>query len=83
MRHIHLGDEVWDYRVGKSNLVIQAPNGVKRVVSFNEMAQTVLSEAQYQQWLKDSQSEHYQESITPADVKTYIEAKQDTFVRGK
>jgi len=69
MRKIHTGTQVWEYRIGKGAVVIQPPDGRKKIV-------VDLSTLTGRSWNVLERGQHKMTSdgmVTPGDVKKYIE----------
>ncbi len=66
MRKIHIGEAVWEYTIGKGNVVIKSPAEKKVVVDFSTLT-----------GICNNAIENMQDNkcfaVTPATIKTYIE----------
>jgi hypothetical protein len=59
MRKIHINEQIWEYRIGRSNAIILSPDKIKHVVGLGHIQPGLRWEEDY--------------SIKPAMVKSYIE----------
>lgn len=66
-RKVHIGTEVWEYRLGKGSAVIFHPNGYKTVVDYSQLTGKSWDDIERGHWKKYF-------SVTPRDVAAYIEA---------
>jgi len=66
-RNVHLGDDIWQYTVGKTLICIWAPDGKKTVKKIYEFLDCL--RGSYAEYF----IEHSHVPITPADIKAYIE----------
>ena len=70
MRKIHLGDDIWEYKIGKSNVVIFSPNKEKTVISYTDVPG-------WDKWFEEEMEKPswtYEDfQVTPGKIKTYIE----------
>lgn len=70
MRKIHLGKDVWEYKIGKSNIVIFSPTREKTVISYTDVPgwdEWFESEVEKEPWT------YLSFEVTPGKIKAYIE----------
>lgn len=66
MRTVHIDEQEWLYKIGRINIVIQSPDGIKHVTDMSEISGLSWSEIEkgtYKGWFH----------ITPQQIKTYIQ----------
>ena len=70
MRKIHIGNEEWEYRVGKETVVLQTPLGSKMYIGCHTIKGLSPDDFERGKWKKTSDG-----MITPSEIKAYIENK--------
>jgi hypothetical protein len=67
MRKIVLKDGVWQWSIGKENIVIKAPNGRKILTNKSEVSGRTWTDLELDAWKENTFS------FTPKIIKEYIE----------
>ncbi len=67
-RKIHLDNEVWEYQIGRTNVVIKSPASKKIVVGFCKLTGRSWDIIERGQWKKTTDG-----MVTPKDVRIYIQ----------
>jgi hypothetical protein len=65
---VHVGGKIWKYRVGRSNVVINSPEGKRITVNHSELTGRTWDTIERGQWKRTQDG-----MILPCHVKEYVE----------
>ena len=68
MRKLHIGNEIWEYRVGSGTIVVVTPLGNKAYIPCHEVKGLSPDDFDRGKYKKTSDG-----TITPSELKAYIE----------